>query len=143
MAIDSFDGDYEFLSNFYPAKVKDGYGIEYPSVENAYQASKTVNGSLRVPFTTVTAGESKRMGRKLPLRKDWEQVKDRIMYDLLKQKFSDPALKTLLVQTGEEELIEGNWWNDQYWGVCHGVGKNMLGQLLMKIRAEITQGQAP
>jgi predicted NAD-dependent protein-ADP-ribosyltransferase YbiA (DUF1768 family) len=40
---------------------------------------------------------------------------------------------------GEAPLIEGNTWNDRYWGVCRGTGKNRLGQILMRIRSEIRQ----
>jgi predicted NAD-dependent protein-ADP-ribosyltransferase YbiA (DUF1768 family) len=43
----------------------------------------------------------------------------------------------MLKATGDEELVEGNWWNDTFWGVCNGVGENNLGKLLMKIRAEL------
>lgn len=59
------------------------------------------------------------------------------MEDLLRQKFSKTPLRRLLLATGEAELIEGNTWGDTYWGVCHGVGQNHLGCLLMKIRGEL------
>ena len=44
--------------------------------------------------------------------------------------------------TGDAELIEGNTWHDNYWGVCscskcNGRGKNRLGKLLMKVREEL------
>src|ERR1039458_6868850 len=64
-----FDGEYRFLSNFYPAKVSYA-GREYPAVENAYQAAKTnKEKTLRVQFENVSAGQAKHLGRKIPLRK--------------------------------------------------------------------------
>jgi predicted NAD-dependent protein-ADP-ribosyltransferase YbiA (DUF1768 family) len=36
--------------------------------------------------------------------------------------------------TAPHELVEGNWWNDTYWGICDGTGRNRLGQLLMDLR---------
>ena len=68
---------------------------------------------------------------------DWEEIKDSIMYLGLRQKFHNPTLQKKLLATGEEELIEGNWWNDTYWGVCNGVGQNNLGKILMEVRDEI------
>ena len=59
----------------------------------------------------------------------------------LKKKFTEHLdLQERLLATGDAILIEGNTWNDTYWGVCNGVGKNTLGQLLMKIREEIRKG---
>ena len=55
----------------------------------------------------------------------------------LRKKFADPELRNLLLATGDEELIEGNYWGDTYWGVCNGVGQNKLGKLLMQVREEI------
>ena len=57
---------------------------------------------------------------------------------LLRQKFSDQnkVLKEKLLATGEAEIVEGNDWDDTFFGVCNGVGENQLGKLLMKIRDE-------
>ena len=55
----------------------------------------------------------------------------------LRQKFKYPELREQLLSTGDQELVEGNWWRDFYWGVCNGVGDNNLGKLLMKIRDDI------
>ena len=58
----------------------------------------------------------------------------------VKAKFSkNPILKAKLLATGDAELIEGNWWNDTYWGVCKGVGKNKLGKILMRVRDELNK----
>lgn len=72
------------------------------------------------------------------MRSDWEDIKVSIMSDLIAQKFtSNNRLGELLLNTGDAILIEGNHWNDTFWGVCNNVGKNMLGKLLMQRRKEI------
>ena len=82
----------------------------------------------------MTPGQAKRAGNKLVLRPDWEQIKIIVMTDLCRIKFQDPHMRKLLLDTGDAELIEGNWWNDTFWGVCNGIGQNHLGKILMAIR---------
>lgn len=136
--IDSFSGAYHFLSNFSAAEVWLD-GMSFPTVEHAYQAAKTFDIRARVKIQHAdTPNEAKKLGRKVTLREDWEEVKDEVMYKLLRQKFSQhPTLSQQLVATGDQQLMEGNWWGDRYWGVCRGQGKNMLGVLLMQVRTEI------
>ena len=61
----------------------------------------------------------------------------------LTEKFRIPELREKLLATGNEELIEGNFWCDNTWGNCLCAecqdipGRNMLGMLLMKVREEI------
>jgi hypothetical protein len=133
--IDSFKNEYKFLSNFSIAEVE-FEGITYPSVEHAYQAAKTLDKGERSNIRELSPGQAKKMGRKFKLRNDWEQVKIPIMYILLKDKFKG-TLAQQLIETGNAELIEGNNWGDQFWGVCNGVGQNFLGRLLMRVRAEL------
>jgi ribA/ribD-fused uncharacterized protein len=131
--IDSFKGEYEFLSNFYPATVS-YEGEVYPPVEHAFQAAKTLNPQMRLKIRLSNASGAKKLGRQLDLRADWETIKVDVMRELLKAKFSDPELREKLKATGEEPLVEGNWWGDTFWGVCRGQGDNHLGVLLMEIR---------
>ena len=135
--ITSFDGPHRFLSNFHPCGVTLG-GERYPSVEHAYQAAKTLNDIGRETIRCCkSAGAAKRLGRCVSLRPGWDKIKLAVMMDLLRQKFSDPELKRLLLATGDAELIEGNTWGDTYWGVCDGKGENWLGRLLMQAREEL------
>jgi ribA/ribD-fused uncharacterized protein len=84
-----------------------------------------------------TAAESKKLGRKLTLRSDWEGVKLQVMEKLLVQKFAHADLKEKLLETGDCLLVEGNNWSDVFWGVDRRKGgQNHLGKLLMKIRDE-------
>ncbi len=138
--IDSFQGANRFLSNFWPATVV-FEGATYPSSENAYQAAKTTDLFVREMFQKViTPGQAKRIGREVPLRSDWDKVKRQVMLDIVRDKFTRSlSLKTKLVLTGDHELIEGNHWNDTYWGVCRGNGTNHLGRILMEVRREIRE----
>jgi len=140
--IDSFSGEYDWLSNFYPSKITMSDGLTYPSVEHAFQAHKTNVLSERKAFCSPSAptpGKAKRMGRKLKLRNDWEQIKIAVMKEAVWRKFEDPQLREKLLATGDAKLIEGNHWNDRFWGVCKGVGKNHLGQILMEVRNKIRE----
>jgi ribA/ribD-fused uncharacterized protein len=137
MAIDSFSGPYRFLSNFYPAQIE-LYGLIFPTTEHAYQACKTfdLEWACRIQAATTPAS-AKRLGRKIPMREDWEQVKDQIMLMCLQKKFVQPYFREKLLATGSSMLIEGNTWGDRYWGVYAGEGLNKLGQLLMQVRREL------
>lgn len=142
--ISSFRGQYDFLSNFYPVKVTLD-GVVYNSVEHAFQAAKTTDPDKRLTVELQpTPGDAKRAGRAIrPLRPYWETVKVHVMLDLLRQKFSYPHLADKLLATGDACLIEKNDWNDKVWGVCRGEGKNLLGVLLMRVRAEIRESMSP
>lgn len=146
--IDKFEGEFEFLSNFYESPISDGK-MEMPTVEHYFQAAKTDNKYDYIVIATArTPGEAKRKGRKCILRSDWEDVKLEVMREALKKKFSNPELKRKLLATGDQHLEEGNWWHDNFWGVCHCekcqdiMGQNNLGKLLMELRAELGGGQS-
>ena len=133
--IERFQGEYRFLSNFWPARIIHG-GIEYPTVEHAYQAAKTDDVKLKQKIARArTPGIAKRLGKRAKLRSDWDEVKVAVMTGLVAIKFTiNPALRKLLLDTGKARLVEGNDWNDTFWGVCRGVGENHLGCILMDIR---------
>ena len=117
--IDRFDGEYFFLSNFSASPFRIDY-ILFPTMEHYFQANKADNQNdyLHIAYAP-TPGEAKRLGRKIQLRPDWEKIKDSVMLTGLRKKFADPELRNLLLATGDEELIEGNYWGDTYWGVCN------------------------
>ena len=132
--IDSFSGQHRFLSNFYAVLIQYD-GTTYPSVEHAYQAAKTWDLSQRAAIQRAPrAAVAKAIGRRVPLRTDWDEVKVQIMGLLLRKKFEHPNLRAWLEATKPHELVEGNTWGDRFWGVCQGDGLNMLGKLLMEIR---------
>lgn len=140
--ISGFSGRNRFLSNFYPSRVQ-WDGEVYPTVEHAYQAAKTPDLAWRQMVRSApTAGVAKRYGRQLPLREGWEQIKLIVMRDLLRQKFRAEPLAEMLIGTGDQVLVEGNVWHDNFWGSCRCLrcgdrGSNHLGKLLMQVRAEL------
>ena len=129
-----FFGNYSWLSNFHEADVYFD-GLHYTSSEAAYQSAKTKDIKERKRFTKMTPIESKKEGKKLKLREDWESVKYDIMASIVFDKFyRHEYLRVLLLQTGDKYIEESNYWKDVVWGVCDGVGTNWLGEILMKIR---------
>lgn len=142
--ISAFRGPHRFLSNFYKTPVL-YEGVEYPSAEHAYQAAKTLDlQKRRSILTTVdkisklerptTPGEAKNWGYAVHLREGWESVKIQVMEEVLWSKFQIEPMRSMLLETGNTELIEGNTWGDTFWGTVDGEGRNLLGKLLMKIR---------
>ncbi len=137
MAIRSFSGNYKFLDNFYACDVV-YEGMMYPSTEHAFQAAKTTDLNIRKDFQRGTFSEAKSKGRQLKLRPDWENIKDNVMYEVVKDKFTRYAkLREQLLATGDEYLEEGNHHDDRYWGTVDGVGRNQLGKTLMRVRDEL------
>ena len=138
--IDCFDGHWAFLSNFYWNEIK-FEGITYPTNEHFFQAMKTLDINERRAIANCrTPGQAKRMGRRVALRPDWEVVKESVMLEGLCLKFADEQLADWLLETGDEELVEGTTWHDNEWGNCscpkcaHIEGRNKLGRLLMIVR---------
>lgn len=136
--ISHFEGEFACYSNFYPAPVE-MYGELYPSVEHAYQAAKCRWAQDRKQFQNdrLAAGKAKQLGQEIEIRSDWEEIKLGIMERLVERKFQIPVLHRRLLASVDAELVEGNTWGDRFWGVCQGEGQNHLGQILMKVRAQI------
>ncbi len=141
--IDSFKGEYRFLSNFHVCDIE-FEGAIYPSTEHAYQAAKTINLDQRLYFQEsvkiVSCGDAKRHGQKLKLREHWDELKIGIMFSLVSQKFANHLdLRNKLLETKDKILIEGNYWHDRTWGICTcskcgNKGLNHLGEILMQVR---------
>jgi N-glycosidase YbiA len=134
-----FTGENHFLSNFFPASFA-WRGKLWATSEHAYQAAKSLDPEVQERIRLLPSpGATKRAGKVIALRPDWEQVKVDIMLEIVFEKFrQNPQLIALLLATGDAELIEGNWWHDRFWGVCpvgSSKGRNELGKILMDIRA--------
>jgi ribA/ribD-fused uncharacterized protein len=133
--IEEFYGEYRWLSNFWPAEINVN-GWVFTTNEHAYQAAKSLD---QHDWTMIQglklAGEAKRFGSKLTLRPDWDQIKLDVMRELTALKYDQHAtLRNKLMDTKGIELIEGNNWNDTFWGVSRGVGQNWLGRIIMEYR---------
>lgn len=137
MKVKTFEGEFSFLSNFYPCTVVYG-GMIFSSSEHAYQAAKTMNLEDRRDIAACpTPGAAKHLGQEIKLRPDWDEVKELVMVEILVTKFiMNTDLKEKLLATGDAELEEGNTWYDVYWGIDlkTGRGLNRLGQILMDVR---------
>ena len=139
--ITKFRKDYFFLSNFYPCAVT-YKGITYSTSEAAYQAQKTFDENERIRISKLDPHDAKEEGQKIKSRTDWDDIKLEEMYNICKIKFTqNPNLTKLLLETKNEEIIEGNDWDDTFWGVCNGEGHNNLGKILMRIREELMKSE--
>jgi ribA/ribD-fused uncharacterized protein len=141
-AVTSFQGDHRFLSNFWPCSIW-WEGLLYPTLEHAYAASKTEDPAIKAKIRSCTTpGEAKEyMGSHgIPPDAGWTREKKLdTMRQLLLLKFGgrEPLLTRALLLTGDAELVEGNDWDDRFWGSCEGTGENNLGQLLMQVRQQL------
>lgn len=134
--IDLFRFEFGFLSNFHEASIWVD-GERYPSVEHAYQAMKSSDESTRKMIREArTPAVAKKLGYSCKLPDDWDTKKVDIMRTLVRAKFKNPLLRSMLLATEGANLVEGNTWNDRFWGVCKGSGQNWLGRILMEVRDE-------
>jgi ribA/ribD-fused uncharacterized protein len=133
--IDRFDGPYRWLSNFHPARIT-VRGVDYRSVEHAFQACKTLDLPARERIRQASSPAiAKKLGRYVDLRPDWLDIRRDVMYACVRMKFTrHQHLGVWLRDTGDALLVEGNTWGDTYWGVCNGKGENHLGLILMRVR---------
>lgn len=147
-AIKDFNSsEFAFLSNRFPYNTENKYaiyiefeGIVFTSVEGAYQAAKTIDFTIRKQLQKMNPFEAREFAQKnlLHPRKDWDQVKENIMRNLVWQKFyGNRDLREKLLATGEAELIKENSDGDTYWGTCNGIGQNRIGIILMDVRAKL------
>lgn len=138
MAITSFRGTFRWLSNFGEGEAAYD-GVVYPSSEHAYMAAKTLDPQERLLIREAkTPGAAKRLGMKVTLREDWDDIRVSIMEEIVSDKYSrSPTLQMKLLATGDEHLAEGNNWGDRFWGTVDGEGDNHLGKILMRIRHQL------
>jgi len=132
--INAFRNEYFFLSNFYEAPIT-YCGITYKNNEAAFQAQKCESRDEQMRFADLSPSDAKRLGRRVELREDWEDIKISIMREIVSAKFDqNPDLAKKLIETDDEYLEEGNNWGDRIWGTVDGKGANNLGRILMEER---------
>lgn len=142
--IDHFVGEFAFLSNFHRDSFSDESGRTYPTLEHAYQAAKATNQFDRERILmAATPLKAKQLGAAISTAPDWLERRVAVMDHFLRRKFAPGTpMAAKLLATGEAPLAEGNNWGDTFWGTVNGEGQNVLGVLLMRIRAELA-GAAP
>jgi ribA/ribD-fused uncharacterized protein len=138
-----FRGEYGFLSNFWQCDFT-LFGHIWDCSERAFQWAKqgTDEGRQAVLNASLTGRTGvKAVGRQYPMTPEWDKIRIEVMTGILRAKFGqNQDLKERLLATGDAELVEGNSWNDRFWGVPFGgTGQNWLGKVLMFVRAELQE----
>jgi ribA/ribD-fused uncharacterized protein len=137
---------YGCFSNF-SAHGFDLDGHSWPTSEHFFQAQKFADARhadrVRRAAGPMRAAELGR-DRSRPLRRDWERVKDDVMRRAVLAKFTTHAdIRAILLDTGDDEIVE-NTGTDHYWGRGRtGTGRNMLGRILMRTRTRLRTGADP
>lgn len=133
-------GKYGCFSNFsrHPVWMND---VKYRTSEHYFQAMKFTDHERQLDIERLdTPMKAANEGRKKhpSFRRDWDDVKDEIMYQVVKAKFTQHKdIKEVLLSTGNREIIE-HTNKDSYWADGgDGTGKNMLGKTLMRVRKEL------
>ncbi len=146
-----------FLANIYPERVVFTYdGIEYRNFETAYQSQKMQRVEDRRHVAKMHPFDAKGYARTRLSRKGWDKplpegveapsklctcLKDKVMYELLQLKFSNPELKAKLLATGDAIINKENSQGEIYWGTCQGIGEGKIGKMLMEIRSQLALEQ--
>ena len=136
------ESPYGCFSNFapYPVRLE---GRTWPTSEHYFQAQKFAGTPREHEIRRArTPGQAARLGRdrRHRPRRDWERIKESVMYDVVLAKFEQhEAIRDILLATGDAEIIE-HTANDDYWGDGgDGSGRNALGRILMRVRAELAR----
>ncbi len=134
---------YGCFSNFAPY----GFVLDHRywlTSEHYFQAQKFVGTpyfeQVRQAPTPKDAANLGR-DRSLPLRPDWDNVKDAVMWRAVLCKFQTHAkIREILLATNSALLVE-NAPHDYYWGCgADGSGQNRLGQILVAVREHLRHG---
>jgi ribA/ribD-fused uncharacterized protein len=118
----SRSSDYGWLSNFSPH----GFELDdlyWPAVKHYFQAMKFPDDPIQEKIRRVSSPkEAKKLGRtrSVPIRPDWEEVKEEVMYRAVRAKFeAHESIRRMLLDTGQRTLIE-NAPGVFYWGLRQG-----------------------
>jgi ribA/ribD-fused uncharacterized protein len=147
--VDHQPGQNGFLSNFWRSRVTlraelvPGLtqDLVMNSVEAAYQAASCANPSDCRRFVGLNPFDAQRLGREIQVRTDWESAKEKVMLELVKEKFLNPKLARQLIATEDVPIIVANGCSDPDWevGTRFGCGENRLGRILMNVREQLAQ----
>jgi ribA/ribD-fused uncharacterized protein len=144
--VTEFRGEYAFLSNFYPGDFE-WRGVTFLTGEHAFSYAKAFSARshqfvdeyqtkvLNAPTPSKAKYEGRSMLIDLPR---WNAMKVGMMREIVHARFtqdlSGENMCDRLLNTGAKMLVEGNDWNDTFWGRCNGKGQNTLGVILMEER---------
>lgn len=140
--ISIFRGENFFLSNLYSTNIKWGDRV-FKSAEHFYQAAKCLEKSAAEKiYLAETSKSAKILGKFVKRRYHWHVDRVGVMETILRMKFRNKKLKRMLIETGDKQLIDQNFYHERFWGQCgctkhQKKGRNIMGKILMKIRADI------
>ena len=145
MVIDSFRGNFYFLSNMYPLSSPIYHqNIGYNTSEHLFVALKSLDPNVRLHIARQKDGfAAKRAGKKIVLRHGYAGIRVQLMRYTVRRKYCDAMLAQMLIRTEPATLIEGNKHHDNFWGTCmcenckYKPGMNVLGQILTEVRTEL------
>ena len=118
-------------------------------VEREFQAAKHEGHPIRqaIILRCAKPGKAKKLGRKWRLTDDelvaWNNRRVDVMVNLIDKKFDDwPELAQILLNTGNDEIVEHNKHHDNFWGdcsciECYRIGQNWLGETIMLKRRQL------
>lgn len=135
--IRGFFDEYRWLSNMWSC------GVEYdskmfPSSEHAYVYAKSPSEENFKILLEKTPTEAKKFGRDVILVDNWNDIRLKVMKDIIWDKFTrNEDLRDKLLATEDSYIEETNYWKDTFWGVCDDVGQNHLGKIIMATRNEL------
>lgn len=119
--IDKFKGEYAFLGNSYYAPILVD-GKWFMCVESAYQSYRICDNGLSAMFSEMTGARSKSISHNVTERKNWDAIKNDVLYKLTLEKFKqNSVLKSRLLSTGDAYIKD-----------------DFLGEILMRVRKELS-----
>lgn len=138
------DTPFGCFSNLYRRPVE-FEGCSYPTAEHAYQAGKPRKKEVREWLMAAPSAALLAMAAHglyyWDVAPGWSTSKFARMKAVLLAKFSQHQdLRELLLRTGDARIVESATVDspvNRLWGEVNGVGRNMLGILLMDVRSEI------
>lgn len=137
--IKEFQGEYRWLSNFWPVPIQYGNNV-YQSVEHAYMSAKSDDPIWKeLCSSNIGPGRIKKLSKYIVLVPNWDNIKLIVMEECCTKKFTQEPFRSKLLATGNAHIQEGNSWGDTFWGVNlrTGKGKNNLGKIIMDIRKKL------
>lgn len=134
-----YENEFYAFSNFSSFAIE-WKGKLYPTSEHVYHSEKFNDEGIKEKIRqTRSAHDSMYLAwsMKHKYRSDWEEVRVRVMRDILIAKIEQhPYVKKKLLQSAKKELIEDSW-RDDFWGWGPNKdGRNQLGKLWMELREE-------
>ena len=116
-------------------------GHYWPTVEHYYQAQKFTDSSIKERIRLAsTPKEASKIGRdrSLPIRSDWDEIREKIMFIAVLEKFKSNAdIRQKLLDTGNEEIVECTT-KEWFWGCGpDGTGQNAFGKILCSVREKL------